>query len=129
MNAQHFTQIFAELRQGILAVNDGAARLDVSRRAEQLLDQLDAAKSYEAGMIAERVLGIEATGASASIASGEDIRKELVNLIDAISAATITSADVVSEPVLTVDEVARRWNVSAKTISRWRNRGLVARTF
>ena len=129
MNAQHFTQIFAELRQGILAVNDGAARLEVSRRAEQLLDQLDAAKSYEAGMIAERVLGIEATGASASIASGEDIHKELVSLIDAISAATITSADVVSEPVLTVDEVARRWNVSAKTISRWRNRGLVARTF
>jgi RNA polymerase primary sigma factor/RNA polymerase sigma factor len=129
MKARHYTQIFAELREGILAVTDHSARLACSRRAEQLLDQLDAEELYEAGMIAERVLGIERTGTATPVASGDEIREELLHLIEAISAATITSAEVVSEPVLTVDEVAHRWNVSAKTISRWRNRGLVARTF
>ena len=63
------------------------------------------------------------------VASGSEIRRELVLLIDEISATTITPVEAASEPVLTVDEVARRWNVSVKTISRWRHRGLLARTF
>jgi RNA polymerase primary sigma factor/RNA polymerase sigma factor len=129
MTTQRVTHIFDELRQGILAVNDSVSRLEISRRAEQLLYQLNAEKPYEVGMIAERVLGIEPTDSATPVASGEEIRNELVRLIEAISAATITSVDAASEPVLTVDEVAQRWNVSAKTISRWRNRGLVARTF
>lgn len=129
MKAQHYSQIFAELRSGILAVADAAARLTHSRRAEQLLNQLDTAKSYNSGMIAERVLGIEPTGSPTPAASGDEIRAELLHLIDEVSATTIVPVEVVSEPVLTVDEVAQRWNVSAKTISRWRNRGLIARTF
>lgn len=129
MNAQHYTQIFAELRRGILAVTDKSAQLECSRRAERLLDQLDAKKLYEAGMIAERVLGIDRTGTATPAASGGEIRNELLHLIEAISEANITPAEVAPEPVLTVDEVAQRWNVSVKTISRWRNRGLIARTF
>lgn len=129
MNAQHHTQIFAELRRGILAVTDEAARLECSRRAEHLLDQLDAKKLYEAGMIAGRVLGIDRTGMVTPVASGGEIRNELLHLIDAISEATVTPAETAPEPVLTADEVAQRWNVSVKTISRWRNRGLIARTF
>ncbi|HUG69414.1 MAG TPA: sigma-70 family RNA polymerase sigma factor [Pirellulaceae bacterium] len=129
MNAQHYTQIFAELRRGILAVTDKSTQLECSRRAERLLDQLDAKKLYEAGMIAERVLGIDRTGTATPAASGGEIRNELLHLIEAISEANITPAEVAPEPVLTVDEVAQRWNVSVKTISRWRNRGLIARTF
>ncbi|MCA9144714.1 MAG: sigma-70 family RNA polymerase sigma factor [Planctomycetaceae bacterium] len=129
MNTQHYTQIFNDLRGGILAMDSVTARLACSRRAEQLLDQLDAEKSYEAGRVAERVLGIEATGATTPAALGGDIREELLQLINDISAATVAPVEVVSEPVLTVEEVAQRWNVSAKTISRWRNRGLIARTF
>lgn len=129
MNTQRNTSIFDELRQGILAVSNSAARLDCSRRAEQLLSQIDANKTYKVGAIAEAVLGIQNSGSTTPTASGGDIRRELMLLIDEISAATITPIESVSEPVLTVDEVARRWNVSAKTISRWRNRGLIARTF
>jgi RNA polymerase primary sigma factor/RNA polymerase sigma factor len=35
----------------------------------------------------------------------------------------------VGERVLTVDELARQFHVSTKTVSRWRQRGLVARRF
>ncbi|MFV1968895.1 MAG: sigma-70 family RNA polymerase sigma factor, partial [Pirellulaceae bacterium] len=38
-------------------------------------------------------------------------------------------ADAVDEHVLTVDEVAKLCNVSAKTVHRWRRRGLVGRRF
>ena len=35
----------------------------------------------------------------------------------------------VAEPVLTVDDLSRRFRVSTKTISRWRQQGLVSRRF
>ncbi|MDA1051602.1 MAG: sigma-70 family RNA polymerase sigma factor [Planctomycetota bacterium] len=129
MNTQQHTPIFDELGQGILAMTDPAARLECSRRAEQLLSHIDARKSYEMGTVAERVLGIDRSGAATPAALGSEICRELLLLIDEISAATVTPVEAAAEPVLTVDEVARRWNVSAKTISRWRNRGLIARTF
>jgi len=129
MNTPRHNSIFDELRQGILAITDAGARLECSRRAEQLMSQIDTHKSYKVGAIAERVLGIESSGAATPTASGGEVRDELLLLIDEISAATITPVEVATEPVLTVAEVARRWNVSAKTISRWRNRGLLARTF
>ena len=34
-----------------------------------------------------------------------------------------------AEPVLTVDAVSRRFNVSTRTVTRWRRQGLVARRF
>ena len=37
--------------------------------------------------------------------------------------------DQAPEPVLTVAEVSRRYNVSTRTITRWRGQGLVARRF
>ena len=129
MNAQANTQIFSELRQGILAITDDIARFECSRRAERLVDQIDTAKSYDSSAIAAQVLGIESSDTVPSTSTGAEISAELSRLIEEISATTILSADLVAEPVLTVDEVAQRWNVSAKTISRWRNRGLVGRTF
>ncbi|MCA9119576.1 MAG: sigma-70 family RNA polymerase sigma factor [Planctomycetaceae bacterium] len=129
MNTKHHSQTFNDLRQGILAMTDDVSRLACSRRAEQLLDRIDPKKFYDASVIAGRILGIEDTDSNTVSLSGEEVRSELLQMIDEISAVTIAAADLVSEPVLTVDEVAQRWNVSAKTISRWRNRGLVARTF
>ncbi len=38
-------------------------------------------------------------------------------------------AEQVAEPVLTVDAVSRRFNVSTRTVTRWRRQGLVARRF
>ena len=38
-------------------------------------------------------------------------------------------AELAGEQVLTVEELARRFNVSTKTISRWRRQGLVSRRF
>lgn len=31
--------------------------------------------------------------------------------------------------MLTVDEISRRYNVSTKTVDRWRDRGLISRRF
>jgi len=50
-------------------------------------------------------------------------------LIDENPDAADERAEAVNERVLTVDELARKLNVSTKTISRWRRYGLVSRRF
>ena len=46
-----------------------------------------------------------------------------------LSATARQAVEQVDEPVLTVDEVSRRYNVSSRTVTRWRRQGLVARRF
>src|SRR5262249_48345938 len=59
---------------------------------------------------------------------GEDLEHDLCLLMDALARSTpAVPVETVSEPVLTIEQVSERFNVSTKTISRWRERGLVGR--
>ena len=49
--------------------------------------------------------------------------------VEDLSATARQAVEQVEEPVLTVDEVSRRYNVSSRTVTRWRRQGLVARRF
>ena len=46
-----------------------------------------------------------------------------------LSASLAQPVEQVAEPVLTVPEVSQRYNVTTRTITRWRAQGLVARRF
>jgi len=120
---------FASLIQRILKIKDKKFHLECSVRAEELLRLIDSERSYNLRQIAARVLGLESSDESSPSGVGREIRHDLQLLIGQISASTATPVEVATERVLTSDEVAQRWNVSAKTISRWRERGLIARTF
>src|SRR5262249_38861302 len=59
---------------------------------------------------------------------GTDLEHDLCLLMDALARSTpAVPVETVSEPVLTIEQVSERFNVSTKTISRWRERGLVGR--
>jgi RNA polymerase primary sigma factor len=47
----------------------------------------------------------------------------------AAPAAGLPVGEPVTEPVLSIEELAKRFNVSTKTISRWREHGLVAQRY
>jgi len=49
--------------------------------------------------------------------------------VEALPATVRQTVEQASEPVLTVEEVSRRFNVSSRTVGRWRRQGLVARRF
>src|SRR4029453_11915800 len=49
--------------------------------------------------------------------------------VEDLSATARQDVEQVAEPVLTVDEVGGRFNVSTRTGTRWRPPGLVARRF
>jgi len=120
---------FARLFRAILSMEDAGIRLECSKRAEGLLSNINTDQSYNLARIEAYVLGVKPDDTDSPTALGEEIRHDLLLLIGEISASTAIPIEVATEPVLTLDEVAERWNVSAKTISRWRKRGLIARTF
>jgi len=68
-------------------------------------------------------------GGSALLLDGPDVQNDLRLFVEDLSATVRQSIEQVSEPVLTVAEVGRRYNVSTRTVTRWRRQGLVARRF
>lgn len=98
-------------------------------RAERLISELDQQKNYPYEYLCFRVTDfrpglypdLRLTGAEAS----HDLRLFVEDVSDAVG----LPAENAGERVLTLDELSKEFNVSTKTISRWREHGLIARRF
>ncbi len=60
-------------------------------------------------------------------ATGHDLMHDLRLLIEDLSDSVDLPADAMGEQVLTVEDLAKQFSVSTKTIARWREAGLVSR--
>ena len=60
---------------------------------------------------------------------GTEAAHDLSLFVEEMSESLNMPADLAGEPVLTVDDVSQKYNVSTKTVDRWRKRGLVSRRF
>jgi RNA polymerase sigma factor (sigma-70 family) len=63
------------------------------------------------------------------IVTGEEALHDLRCFVEDLSASVRLPVELAGERVLTLDEVQERFNVSEKTVQRWRDRGLVSRWF
>ena len=61
--------------------------------------------------------------------SGQEASHDLRLFVEDVSDAAGVQAEAAGENVMTVEELAKRFSVSTKTISRWRRQGLVSRRF
>jgi RNA polymerase sigma factor (sigma-70 family) len=104
-------------------------RLEQVERAEQLLGEITGGKRYPYEYLCFRITGYRPEAWPALVLEGEDVRHDLGLFVQDLSATARQTVDQVTEPVLTVDEVSRRYNVSSRTVTRWRRQGLVARQF
>src|SRR5580658_10415154 len=104
-------------------------RLEQVARAEQLLGEIDGAKRYPYEYLCFRITGYRPEGWPALVLDGGDVLHDLRLFVEDLSATARQAVEQVAEPVLTVDEVSRRYNVSSRTVTRWRRQGLVARRF
>lgn len=107
------------------------AKLRQVDRAEQLLGQLDPDKTYRYDELCRRLMAQRPTRDRHPdlLVNGKDALHDLRLLVEDLSDSADISPASVNEPVLTVQDVSRRFNVSTKTVDRWRTRGLVARRF
>ncbi len=104
-------------------------RLTQIRRAERLVRELDPEQSYPYHEICERVTTFRPELYPDLVIQGEDAVHDLRCFVEDLSDSTDLDVLNVDEPVLTVDEISRRFNVSTKTVDRWRDRGLISRRF
>lgn len=108
----------------------GPRRLSVRQLSniEFILSIIEAGKSYPFDFILHALTGFRARGGDgqgSTLLGEESIRADLVTLGEDISAAAEIPASCCIEGVHTVSGLAKRFDVSTKTIFRWHRRGLV----
>jgi len=104
-------------------------RLEQIDRAEGLLGEIEDGRRYPYEYLVFRITGFRPEGAPALVLDGVDVRQDLRLFVEDLSSTVGQKAEQVPEPVLTVDAMSRRFNVSTRTVTRWRRQGLVARRF
>lgn len=107
-----------------------AARRAVER-AEQLALELDPTTTYPAEWIVFKVTGYRPASSTAgldALVPGEALLGDLTGLVERLSAAgNFDHAALAAEGAIDAATLCERWNVSKKTLDRYRRRGLIAR--
>lgn len=98
-------------------------------RTERFLARLDRSRNYPFEFIFLSITGHRPESQASPAVSGEAAWEGLVAILDEIGRTVRVGAWSLGERVLTVDELSRRWRVSASTILRWRSGRLPSRFF
>jgi RNA polymerase sigma factor (sigma-70 family) len=97
-------------------------------RAEKLLAEIEPKRQYPYQFVCYRVTDYRPDSYGDLLISGEDLKHDLCAFMDELSRSLpVVPVEEVTEKVLTLEQISQQFNVSTKTISRWRERGLIAR--
>lgn len=105
------------------------ARLKQIERAEVLLNELDPDSKLRYPDLCEKITSYRGEMYPDLELTGDEAVHDLRCFVEDLSDSADIPADKAGEEVWTVEDVSRRFNVSTKTVSRWRDRGLVSRRF
>jgi RNA polymerase sigma factor (sigma-70 family) len=97
--------------------------------ATDLLASIDPAKDYPWEYVLFRITGYRPRELQDEALRGGDLRRDLAQLIELLAETLSISVATVPEPVLSLEEVMEHFNVSSKTIQRWRRLGLLAHRY
>jgi hypothetical protein len=121
----HLAQLFMQMR--FATAKQRRKQLDA---AEKLLPIIDAARNYPFDFVCFHITAFRPKGAAAQeLIPGGELISDLRTFIAKLSARVATPASEQKEKVYTIEELAANFGVAAKTIQRWRKRGLIARKF
>lgn len=95
-------------------------------RAEALARQIESELSYPEDFVIYRVTGYRPELDEPAVIPGDVLLADLPALVEHLCAAADLRAEELPEGV-PADDLAERWRVSRKTLSRYRKHGLVAR--
>jgi RNA polymerase sigma factor (sigma-70 family) len=125
---EFMTQALKELTEQQMRYAPAARRQVQIANAQKLLAEIDPSKTYPYQYVCFRITEYRSEAYPDLLLVGTDLRHDLALFIRRVakSVPAVPSEQTV-EPMLTLDEVSKRFNVSTKTISRWRVKGLSAR--
>ena len=129
MHAEYKGLVIKQLRDQQARYAPREKKIEQIERAEELLREIDDSRTYTYEYICFRVTGYRPDSTPQQTASGEEVRHDLRLFIEDLSESAKLRIEEANERVCTVDELSHMFNVSTKTISRWRDKGLMSRRF
>lgn len=129
MHDDYRDSMVKQLRDQQVRFAPRAKQLQQAARAEALLGEIELDRNYAYDFLCYRITDYRAEKATRHNISGADVRHDLRLFVEDLSEAADISVHDTLEPVHTVEDLSRMFNVSTKTISRWREQGLVSRRF
>ena len=130
MNSSYRSNALRNLRDALTSVEEREVVLLYAYRIEKLVYDIEHDQSLSFGYLYHRITGNSSTlsGVNSGLKiSGEEIHHDLRLLVEDLTEHVGLTADEIVEPVYTVHSLSAHLKVSSKTISRWRNNGLVSR--
>jgi RNA polymerase sigma factor (sigma-70 family) len=95
-------------------------------RAEQLLAEIEPVRKYPYQFVCYRLTEFRATSYPDLMIEGAELRNDLCLFITELARSMpALPVEKAKEPILTLNQMSKRLNVSTKTINRWRQRGLI----
>jgi RNA polymerase primary sigma factor len=129
MHQDYRVVLIRELRDQQVKYAPKNHRLEQAERAERLLSELDLGREYPYEFIYFRVTDFRPDENARRMVAGEDAAHDLRLFVEDVTDSLNLSVEEAKEPVHSVEDLSRMFNVSTKTISRWRDQGLVSRRF
>jgi RNA polymerase primary sigma factor/RNA polymerase sigma factor len=129
MHADYHSPTLKQLRDQQVRFAPRDKKLEQVERAEQLLGEIDSSRSYSYEYLCFRITDYRPEAERNAVMSGDQANHDLRLFVEDLSDAAHVRVEDVPEPVHLVDELSKMFHVSTKTISRWRNQGLVSRRF
>ncbi len=135
MRIQYRNCFFSEFLGTLVNNTPRSVQFHVAAAAERVLTRLTPQQTYRIQSVLQQILdaapeaGSAALTSSDATATGIDACHDLRQLIEDLTDAAAMPIDAAGEPVHTVENLSKLFDVSTKTISRWRRQGLIGRKF
>ncbi len=129
MNTGYLNPTIKQLRDQQVRFAPREKKLEQVNRAEKLLTELDRERDYSYEYLCYRITDFRPEVTPSASMSGQQAMHDLRLFVEDVSDSANLRAEDAGEPVHTVEELSKMFNVSTKTISRWREQGLVSRRF
>lgn len=129
MHTDYLNPVIRQFRDQQVRFAPRDKKIEQVNRAEKLLAELDAGRTYTYEYLCYRITDFRPESYPNLKLSGEDAGHDLRLFVEDLSDAADVPVTSAGERVLTVEELSRMFKVSTKTISRWRQQGLVSRRF
>ncbi|MEO1615725.1 MAG: sigma-70 family RNA polymerase sigma factor [Planctomycetota bacterium] len=110
-----------------LRFNQKTKLIEQAAAAESLLAEVEPERDYSYDYLTFRITNYRSDRSARHNIASADLTHDLRLLIEDLSELADLSVEEVAEQVHTVQDLSRQFNVSTKTISRWREAGLVSR--
>ncbi len=129
MHAEYRVSAMRELRDQQVRFAPREKKLEQVTAAEKLLAEIEPDRIYTYEYLCYRITHFRPAAHLDVKFAGGEAKHDLGLFVEDLSDAANVAADSAGERVITVEELAKRFNVSTKTISRWRRLGLISRRF